>query len=233
MFEKFIVHNFKEFNNKKVVFCTADFGSNKIHLQDKLSEEKLLEHMSWLKHGAWDYFIIKNGKARMVRSIDLYYLFSEGYHLLNLTTDEDGYYCVVNDDIEKSMKKIVFNKTILWSELSLQAKLLYIKLKGIKVYLYYCDWYSESGELVAVNIKPYKNYGGQEYDYFFSTKDLGITEDTGEKHFTDKFLHDIEYYPMVELSHDDEVLIEVVEKLGKDAGEDRFLVDFEVIEVEG
>lgn len=131
------------------------------------------------------------------------------------------------------MKKIVVNKTILWSELSLQAKLLYIKLKGIKAYLYYCDWYSESSELVAVNIKPYKNYGMQEYDYFISTEDLGITEDTGEKHFTDEFLHNIEYYPMIELSHDDEVLIEVVEKLGKDAGEDRYLTDFEVIEVEG
>lgn len=100
MFEKIIIHKFKKFDNKKVIFCTADFGANKIHLQDKLSEERLLEHMLWLKHGVWDYFIIENSEAKMVRSTDLHHLFLEGYHLLNLTTDEDGYYCVVNDDIE-------------------------------------------------------------------------------------------------------------------------------------
>ncbi|WP_171299817.1 hypothetical protein [Enterococcus cecorum] len=100
MFEKFVIHKFKKFNNKKVVFCTADFGANKIHLQDKLSEERLLEHMSWLKHGATDYFIIENSEVKMVRSIDLHHLFLEGYHLLNLTTDEEGYYCVINEDIE-------------------------------------------------------------------------------------------------------------------------------------
>lgn len=100
MFEKFIIHKFKKFDNKKVIFCTANFGANKIHLQDKLSEEKLLGCMLWVRHGAWDYFIIENGKAQRVRSRDLHHLFLEGYHLLNLTTDEDGYYCVVNDDIE-------------------------------------------------------------------------------------------------------------------------------------
>lgn len=100
MSEKFVIHKFAKFNNKKVIFCTADFGGNKTRLQDKLSEESLLEDMLWLKQGSWDYFIIKNNEAQMVRSIDLHYLFLEGYHLLNLTTDEEGYYCVINKDIE-------------------------------------------------------------------------------------------------------------------------------------
>lgn len=88
MSEKFVIHKFAKFNNKKVIFCTADFGGNKTRLQDKLSEESLLEDMLWLKQGSWDYFIIENNEAQMVRSIDLHYLFLEGY------------YCVINKDIE-------------------------------------------------------------------------------------------------------------------------------------
>lgn len=95
MFEEFIIHKFKKnFDNKKIIICTTSV--NQIALQEKLSEEKLLNNMHWLRYGAWDYFVIENGKAIKVNN--LHDWISKGYHLLNLTINEDGFYCIYNNE---------------------------------------------------------------------------------------------------------------------------------------
>lgn len=109
MFEKIVIDDFKKFNNKKVVLyangLVTESEDNIDNLVKKLSEEGLCEYeyTRFVVRTGVDYlhyFVIENGEVLTITDDDVYlFLMREGYHVLNFTIDEEGNYCVINEDI--------------------------------------------------------------------------------------------------------------------------------------